>query len=442
MSFTLKQFLPRSLLGRSLLILILPVLLIQVITTFVFFDRHWGKVTARLAYAVAGEVAIIVDAYAEEEAGGIDIEGLAQDFKQYLSLSVSLLDGALPEARYNPATQMWENIVADRLRHEMTLQVDRPFTLDFNFEDKVVTVYVAMDDGVLKIMLPQRRLFSSSGYVFLLWVAGASIVLLVLSILFMRNQVRPIRRLAVAADRFGRGQDVPKFKPEGANEVRQAARAFIDMRRRIQRQVSQRTDMLAGVSHDLRTPLTRLNLELEMLSETVNVEGMKQDVHEMERMVAGYIDFVRGDGEEQFEFIELKTLFDKMIAALNRQRVAVAQDVEEGLRVRVRPLAFERALNNLMVNASKYGEHVWVSAFLDDGKVHIQIEDDGPGIAEEMLSEVFKPFKRVDDSRNAETGGVGLGLSIAMDIVQSHGGNIELSTSTYGGLCAVVRLPV
>jgi two-component system osmolarity sensor histidine kinase EnvZ len=248
--------------------------------------------------------------------------------------------------------------------------------------------------------------------------------------------------LAVAADRFGRGQDVPKFKPEGANEVRQAARAFIDMRRRIQRQVSQRTDMLAGVSHDLRTPLTRLNLELEMLSETVNVEGMKQDVHEMERMVAGYIDFVRGDGEEQFEFIELKTLFDKMIAALNRQRVAVAQDVEEGLRVRVRPLAFERALNNLMVNASKYGEHVWVSAFLDDGKVHIQIEDDGPGIAEEMLSEVFKPFKRVDDSRNAETGGVGLGLSIAMDIVQSHGGNIELSTSTYGGLCAVVRLPV
>jgi two-component system osmolarity sensor histidine kinase EnvZ len=396
----------------------------------------WGKVTTRLAYAVSGEVAVVVDAF---EDGTQDI---FKYFERSLSVVVSFEAGQGLPLKGEMHGEIWESVVAETLRRELAGQIVQTFVLDFDFGNKVVTIFVAVDGGVLTIVLPQRRLFSSSGYVFLLWVAGASVVLLMLSIVFMRNQVRPIRRLAVAADRFGRGQDVPRFKPEGANEVRQAAQAFIDMRRRIQRQVSQRTDMLAGVSHDLRTPLTRLNLELEMLSGSADVEGMKQDVHEMERMVAGYIDFVRGDGEEQFAFVELDALFAKMAAALGRQDVDVSVDVAAELKLRVRPLAFERALNNLMVNASKYGEHVWVKAYLDERKVQIQIEDDGPGVPDAMMQEVFKPFKRVDDSRNAETGGVGLGLSIAMDIIQAHGGNIELKRSDYGGLCAVVRVPI
>lgn len=441
--FSIKSYLPRSLFGRSLLILIIPVFLIQVITAIVFFDRHWEKMTTRLAFAVAGEIAVIT--HLIQSADGIaDIEEIQSHQGRHLGLDVQVLEsGDLPEAQSLFVVAPWRNIVVQKLHGELSGQIKEDFTLNFNFEDKMIAVFVALGgDRILKIEFPQRRLFSSSGYVFLLWVLGVSTLLLIVAVLFMRNQIRPIRKLAVAAERFGKGRDVPSFKPEGAREVRQAALAFLDMRRRIQRQISQRTDMLAGVSHDLRTPLTRLKLELEMLSERHDVEAMKSDVHEMEKMIAGYLDFVRGDGEETFESIELDVLFSKIFQALERQGLKITSDIESGLRVRVRVLSFERALNNLLTNAGKYGEHIWVKVFVDDKKLQIQIEDDGPGIPEEQYDEVFKPFTRVDTSRNAETGGVGLGLPIAMDIVHAHGGNITLTKSEHGGLCVKVRMPV
>ena len=300
-----------------------------------------------------------------------------------------------------------------------------------------------MDNGVLVVEIPERRVFSSSGYIFLLWVLGASILLLSVSVLFMRNQIRPIRKLAVAAERFGKGQEVPKFKPEGAREVRQAATAFMDMRRRIKRQISQRTDMLAGISHDLRTPLTRLKLELEMLGNRLpQVTDMKQDVDDMERMISSYLDFVRGDGDEGYSYIDLGDLCERLLDQLVRQDHIGYLELKERIKLRVRPLLFERALNNIIQNAVKYGEHVWISAFIDDKKLQIQIEDDGPGVEEDFYNEIFKPFKRVDSSRNVDSGGVGLGLSISMDIIQGHGGNITLSKSQHGGLCVVVRLPL
>ncbi len=441
--FSIKKFLPRTLFGRSLLILITPVVLIQLITSFFFFDRHWSKMTTRLAFAVSGELAVITQALKE----GADDEkvrrivGYAAD---YLDLYVDYeFAQKLPDEKESSFVQVWEGVVADKLSKELDAQIEENFVVHTDFSEKTIEVFIQLEDGLLTVRFPQRRLFSSSGYVFLLWMIGTSFLLLVIAVMFMRNQIRPIRKLAVIADRFGKGRDTPFFKPEGAREVRQAGRAFVDMRRRIERQVSQRTDMLAGVSHDLRTPLTRMKLQIEMLPESADKDGMREDIQDMERMIHGYLDFVRGDGDEEFEAVILEDLFGKLAGALKRQGdVKVKLSIDEGVALTVRPLAFERAMNNLLTNAGKYAEHIWVRAYQDGEKVHIQIEDDGPGVPKDQYEEVFKPFTRVDTSRNAETGGIGLGLPIAMDIVHSHGGKIWLEASDHKGLCVVVRMPL
>lgn len=439
---SIKRYLPRTLFGRSLMILVTPVVLIQLITTFVFVDRHWSKMTTRLAYAVSGEVAVVASAL-KDGADNDRLYNIVEYAGQYLSLTVSYDEGArLPSEQEASITKVWEEVVADRFSKELAAQIAEKFVVRTDFVEKMMEVSIAMDGGVLTVNFPLRRLYSSSGYIFLLWMVGTSLLLLIIAIAFMRNQVRPIRKLAAAATRFGKGRDTPYFKEEGAREVRQAGRAFLDMRRRIERQISQRTDMLAGVSHDLRTPLTRMKLQVEMLPDSADKQGMREDIEDMERMIHGYLDFVRGDGDEDFQAIQLSAVFEKLGAALKRQNTQVEISIDPDLSLPVRPLAFERAMNNLLTNASKYADRVWVKAFGDGEKIQIQVEDDGPGVPEDQYEEVFKPFTRVDSSRNPETGGIGLGLPIAMDIVHSHGGKIWLEKSEYGGLCAIVRMPV
>lgn len=440
----IKRFLPRTLLARSLLILIAPVLLIQVIAIYMFFDRHWNRMTTRLAYAVSGEIALVTALTRDSvSAANFDLSSFTFYARKNLDLGVEFKPGAaLPDRQEKWPPRLWEGAMAEQLQHELSVRIGLPFVVEPLFERKSVAVHVLLPEGVLTVIFPQRRLFSSSGYVFLLWMIGSSLLLLLIAIVFMRNQIRPIRKLAVAAERFGKGRDTPFFKPEGALEVRQAANAFLEMRQRIQRQITQRTDMLAGVSHDLRTPLTRMKLQLEMLPEGPDVIDLKHDVQEMEKMIHGYLDFVRGNGDEQFSSVDLDVLFTRMIAGLRRQNIEVTLEAEAGLRLTVRPLAFERALSNLLDNAGKYGRHVWIAAAASDKKIVIQVEDDGPGILPEHYEDVFKPFMRVDSSRNADTGGVGLGLPIAADIIHAHGGKIELGRSVHGGLRVTVRVPV
>ena len=440
--FSIKRFLPRTLFGRSLLILITPVLLIQLITTFVFFFMHWTKMTTRLAFAVSGELAVMTAAL-KEDGSQQNVDDIAQYASAYLSMDVRYQrEARIPDEIHSSGLKIWEGIVAQKLSDELAAQIRENFIVHADFREKTLVVFIQLEGGVLEVAFPQRRLFSSSGYVFLLWMIGTSLLLLLIAILFMRNQIRPIRKLAAAAERFGKGRDTPFFKPEGAKEVRQAGRSFLDMRRRIERQVSQRTDMLAGVSHDLRTPLTRMKLQIEMLPDSADKEGMREDIQDMERMIGGYLDFVRGDGDEDFETVELAAVFEKIAALLRRENMQVEISAQPSLELAVRPLAFERAMSNLLTNAAKYAEHIWIKAHADGGKIHIQIEDDGPGVPPDQYEEVFKPFTRVDTSRNAETGGVGLGLPIAMDIVHAHGGKIWLEPSEHGGLCVVVRMPV
>lgn len=438
---SIKQFLPRTLFGRSLVILITPVLLIQLITTFVFFDRHWSKMTTRLAFSVAGELAIVTTALNE----GQDPEKIANIVRyagQHLSMDIEFKPGmTLPQELELSRLQIWESVVASKVASELDKKIVEDFIVHADFGEKEVSVFIQLDDGVLTAKFPQNRLFSSSGYIFLLWVFGTSLLLLFIAIVFMRNQIRPIRKLAVAADRFGKGRDTPFFKPEGAREVRQAGSAFLDMKRRIERQVSQRTDMLAGVSHDLRTPLTRLKLQVEMMDGDERNE-MREDIIEMEKMIHAYLDFVRGDGEEEFESLSLVSMFERLREIKRPKSPDIEIDIPNDLVIEVRPMAFERAMSNLINNAARYADGIWVKAFCDEEKAQIEIEDNGPGIPEAFYDEAFKPFTRVDPSRSTETGGVGLGLAIVMDIVHAHGGKIWLDKSTHGGLKVVVRMPL
>lgn len=441
MNLSIKTFLPRTLFGRSLLIMVTPVLLIQIIAVYVFFDRHWSKVIDRLAYAVAGEVAIIATRI-EENPDADYIRSITSAAAQNLGLLISYE----PKISITPEERIFnrDSLVTRRLASALEEQVRRPYSIRADMHEKWVEIRVGLKDGVLNISSPQRRLFSSSGYIFLLWMIVSSIVLLAISILFMRNQIRPIRRLAIAAERIGKGRDIPAtFKPEGAREVRQAARAFIDMHERIKRQMMQRTAMLAGVSHDLRTPLTRMKLQVAMLGQTPDTEAMKSDIEDMERMLNAYLDFVRGEGGEAAMRVDLKELLDRIVQTARRSGMAIELETEGDLSLSIRALAFERCLNNLVGNARKFAKTAWVKAVRQDqDNIMISIDDDGPGIPEDQMEEVFKPFVRVEKSRNKATGGVGLGLSIAQDIVHSHGGKIWLEISARGGLRVLILLPV
>jgi two-component system osmolarity sensor histidine kinase EnvZ len=320
--------------------------------------------------------------------------------------------------------------------------VQRPFQVDNRSFEREILIRVQLQDGLLELFVPRKRLFSSTTYIFVLWMVGTSMLLLGIATVFMRNQVRSVRKLAAAADSFGKGLDVPNFKPEGATEVRQAAMAFSLMRDRLKRQIQQRTEMLAGVSHDLRTPLTRMKLQLAMMADVEGCAELQEDVAEMERMVEGYLAFARGEGGEKPVLTDLGELLEDVVGRYRRQGCEIDLHVEDKVALTLRPHALSRALSNLIGNALRYGGHVWVRAGRRPDAVEVVVDDDGPGIPAEKREQVFKPFHRLEHSRNVATGGVGLGLTIARDIVRSHGGDVVLEDSPLGGLRARVRLPL
>lgn len=443
MGLSIKKMLPRTLFGRSLLIIATPILLIQVCMAYVFFDRHWTKMMDRLSFAVAGEIAIISD-YLEDDYTPQRFDIISRHVAQSLELLISFDKGAdLPKPKAVHDNSSYSSyLVKSTLSEMLEKQVRRPFFVRVSMEEKWVEVAVQLKEGVLYVSMPQRRLFSSSSYIFLLWMLAISLVLLLVAVLFMRNQIRPIRRLAVAAERFGKGQEIPSsFKPEGAREVRQAAKAFLEMHERIRRQIQQRTAMLAGVSHDLRTPLTRMKLQLAMLGEGPDVEELKTDIDDMERMIYAYLDFVRGEGEEEPVRTDLTGLLNRIVSNYKRQNKEIDADIL-AVSMQLKPLAFERCIGNLVGNACTYGDKVWLTMEEEPHEIRIIIDDNGPGLDPSEYEDVFRPFYRKEGSRNQATGGVGLGLPIAQDIVHGHGGEIELAPSPHGGLRVIVKLPV
>ena len=434
----IKRSLPTSLFGRSLLIIVLPVALMQIAVTWIFFDAHWQTVTGRLSDGLAGEVAWAVESY-EDEPNSSTMAKLADRAEKSLSLSIALQPGKELPARRRTNTFA----VVDRsLERALSERLDAPFWFDTTRYPAYVDIRVKVDQGVIRILAPRDRAFATQGHIFVLWMAMATILLTAIAILFIRNQTRTIERLASAADAFGRGIDAPAFKPSGAREVRQAAHAFLAMKSRIQRHIDQRTALLASVSHDLRTPLTRLKLELAMAEPSPRNAEMKRDLAEMEHMIDEYLAFARGEGGEAVEIVSLRSLIDEVSQGALRAGAKVNVTVDPELIAKVRPNALKRALSNLVMNAAAHGENIEVSASPRlAGGVEIIVDDDGPGIPPDRYEDAFKAFNRLDESRNQNAKGVGLGLAIARDVARSHGGDVTLDRSPQGGLRAIVRLP-
>ena len=436
----LKRILPRSLFGRAIIILVTPVLLLQVVAGFVFYDRLLESVTKRLSRAVTGEIGFVLSQLDRAESQD-EIRELLSEANHRLHLNFTLLPG-LPlvrpdsAARRTPIEALALDVIYSELKGNYTIE-NRP-------EDKVTEIRIARPDGVLRVLVAHNRLFARGVNILFYWTVGSSLLLLTVAIIFLRNQVRPIRRLAEAADLLGRGMEVRDFKPAGAAEVRQAAAAFLRMRERIDRQIRQRTEMLAGVSHDLRTPLTRMKLALAMFGDNRDAQDLKADVADMERMIDGYLEFARGAAAEPAEPTDVRALLEDVVADARRNGAQITFENDGGgpLTVSLRPHGLRRCIANLLANSQRYGNHTAISVAKQANALEIIVDDDGPGIPAEEREAVFRPFYRLEQSRNPGTGGVGLGLAIVRDTIRAQGGDVILQDAPAGGLRAVVRLPI
>ncbi len=429
----IKKIIPRGLFARSLLIIVLPVAILQAMMVYLFYQRHWESVTRRMAESLAGDLAVMA---VEMEMPGSLVRKKAylKSYETYLDMRASIL----PKRAFAKNTKLSEEY--KYFLKALQAKIEHPFSVSEG--EEYFTVHIALNNSLLAVEVSRKRLTSPTTYIFVLWMISGSIVVMTVAVLFLKNQIRPIVNLAEFSEKFGRGLDMPKFKPTGAKEVRKAAVAFLVMSKRIRRQISQRTEMLAAISHDLRSPITRMKLQLAMLPEGRETQYLSEDVTQMEKMVESYLRFAKGEGAEDVAAISLTDLTQEIESNFTRQNrklfiSAVPDIVFEGRRGELL-----RALSNLIENAFFYGSKVRLLFDADETHLHAAVEDDGPGIPEDKQKEVFGAFYRLDKARTPNNGGVGLGLTIARDIILAHGGNIRLSRAKIGGLRVEVKLPV
>ncbi|WP_424362352.1 ATP-binding protein [Methylocystis parvus] len=429
---------PKGLYARALLIVILPVVLLQSAVAYVFMERHWEVVTYRLSAAVARQVAAVVDIYQTfpDDPGHSQLRRIAAiDLNMELSV---LPKEPLPE----PVSKKSLFSLLDKaLASELSRKILQPYWINTSLPGNLIEIRVALNDVTLQVLVTRTHAYASNSYIFFMWMAIASVIILAIATSFLRNQIRPIVRLARAAEEFGKGRDV-QFSPRGAREVRQAGHAFLEMKRRVERAIEQRTTMLNGVSHDLRTIITRFKLSLALMGEGAEATEMRKDVDEMERMVEAYLAFARGDGGEASAPTDISAVLGELKADTERRGIPAELKIEGDPTVVARPAAIKRLLANLVGNAQRYGKKLEFSVENDGETMVVHIDDDGPGIPVERREDAFRPFYRLDESRNQDNGNSGLGLAIARDIARSHGGDIELDRSPLGGLRATVTLPI
>ena len=437
-SHWINGFMPKGLYARALLIIIAPMVILQSVVAFVFMERHWNVVTKRLSASVVQDVAALIDIYGAypQDPDHAQIRRIAQ---QRLGLVVDFLPSTdMPPPGPKPFFSLLDQALSDELRK----QIGRPYWIDTVGKSALLEIRVQLDNTVMRIFARRSAAYVSNSEIFLLWMVGTSTVLLIVAIIFLRNQIKPILRLADAAESFGKGREVPNFRPRGAREVRRAAAAFVEMKTRIERAIEQRTAMLAGVSHDLRTVLTRFKLELALIADSPEVEAMKRDVDEMARMLEAYLAFARGDSGETSAPTDMAEFLEELRLDAERHGHKTSVVFHGPPIVTVRPAAFKRCLSNLVSNAARFAPSIAISGHRDHRYLTVTVDDDGPGIPAGLREDVFKPFLRLDDARNQDEGGTGLGLAIARDIARSHGGDITLGDSPLGGLRATVRVPV
>lgn len=438
----LRDYMPKTLFGRMLGIILIPMILVQIVTVFIFYERHWDSVTRQMADSLSGEIKLVV-----ERAGAqftvADLSGLQAEANRYFRFQLAFTEDEILSADALNATP--QNYSELSLSNTLRSRIDFPFAIDLDSTEDEIGIDIQLANGVLHILAGRKRIISSTGWTFLGWTIGTSIILFSIALLFMRAQVRPIRQLAYAARQLGLGRQTDAWQLSGAKEVRLAGRAFQAMRHRINRQISERTAMLAGVSHDLRTPLTRMRLQMALMPKNAETQALEEDILELEQMIDGYLAFARGEGEETAKTGNIPELLNQIIAQYERSAPGRLQyeASDSGMPdLNMRPQAMRRALDNLIGNAMRYANRAEIRTKIRNDNIFIFIDDDGPGIEPEFRADALRPFVRLESSRNRSTGGTGLGLAIASDIILGHGGEMTLEDSPLGGLRVIVQLPV
>lgn len=433
----IARYMPKGLYPRALVIVIAPVVLLQSVIAYVFMERHWQTVTQRLSSAVSADIAMLIDVY-ESYPQDADTTTLSRIAAERLGMDLDIIpDSDLPA----PGPRPFFSLLDNALSTELSQQVARPFWLDTVGRSSLIEIRIKLGKDVMRILTRRNSAYASNSHIFLLWMIGTSLILLTIAVLFLRNQIRPILKLADAAEAFGKGRDAD-FRPRGAREVRRAGNAFIEMKRRVERSIGERTTMLNGVSHDLRTILTRFKLSLALMERSWEIEALEKDVDEMSRMLEDYLAFARGDAGETAVETDIRALLEELKSDAERQGHQTELTVVGDPLVVIRQDAFRRLLTNLVSNAARYGDRIAIRATHDARYLIVMVDDDGPGIPPDQREDVFRPFFRLDEARNVDGGGTGLGLAIARDIARAHGGDIMLTDSPLGGLRATVRLPV
>lgn len=424
-----------------LFIILVPVILVQLITVLIFYERHWDSVTRQMAGALAGEVALIVDR-AGTNMTPTELPQLRDYAARYFAFSLQFRAGETVQEEARTASSYTDLVFSESLDKRIT----QSWSSDLTSDPDLISIDVQLSNGVLRIYAGRKRIFSSTSWTFLAFTIGSSIVLFFISLLFLRGQVRPIRRLADAARQLGLGRSEVDYQLEGAKEVRLAGRAFQAMQHRIHRHLSERTTMLAGVSHDLRTPLTRMRLQTALLKDNPEISALEEDIDDMQRMVDGYLSFARGESGEAAIDTDIPELVANLVKRTNQShpdRVVFIRSIERIPNFAVRRQAIQRAFDNIISNALRYADKSEIRMRIQSGDIlTVSFDDDGPGIPPDQREEAIRPFKRLEDSRNQETGGTGLGLAIASDIVLSHGGELRLEDSPMGGLRVLIKLPI
>ena len=431
----LKKILPKRLFYRALLIIATPILVLQLIITIVFFDSLWIKTNKGMTRALINEINLFVEIYNNKE---IDKKDLKNTSSLFLDLNIELFNNQTFDYQYN---ERWFSPIDRTLRRELKSNFNLgEFWFDTTSYKELIDIRIKYEDGYFKFLVPRDRVTSSSARIFALWINVPAIIMIIISLIFLKNQTRPITNLARAAERFGKGEKIEEFKPSGALEIRQAGHEFDKMRKRILRHLNQRNEMLSGISHDLRTPLTRMKLQIAFIADKDLAKKLSEDINEMEKMLNEYLQFTSSSYIEKDEMFNLSELIEQVVIKYNNKNII--KDLTPRVYFNGRKNLINRCINNIIDNALKYGNKVQIKFNKKDTNLLIIIDDDGPGIPKKEYENVFKPFYKIDKSRADAKSSVGLGLSIASDIIRSHGGDIVLDKSKLKGLSVKIFLPV
>ncbi len=430
----IKKFLPQTLLGRSILILIVPLIILQIIITLIFYNRHWDTIIRHRTIDFVNDITLIIESF-ERDNSKTNQNWLLNTASNKLQLETFYYKNKKINIIKNPK----QLVSLEKYLTKSLEPFNKKFTLDINNEKKLITVLVQMDNGVLEFQANKKRIFSSTTYIFILWMIGASIILFIVAFLFLKNQIKPIRKLAIAVDRFGKGKNVKNFKPSGAKEVRRVSNAFKIMKERIENSISQRNKMFSSISHDIRTILTRMKLNLEL--QKLNKGGLKKDLTEMEQMVEEYLKYAKGGENEKIQKANIINIINGIKKSYSNKNINFLEK-NKTIKVSVKLNSIKRCINNIISNSLKFSKKINISCQKRNNQVQIIVDDNGPGIPKKEREKVLQPFYRVESSRNRDTGGVGLGMTIAMDIINNHGGKMFLEDSPLGGLRVIINLPI